>query len=221
MKKLFFSLSVFMVCCCCFSKQIEKFAVKNINNNPREAFFYVKQVEKFYPLLWKGKAKSLKGDNIEEFWKDQDAIVNFKINQIKAGGALEKRWKIATQQGFFNLMEEAFKAPLKNVVDLGNETAKNDSPSQKVIATLLVSRYIYYLQILRLAEKNRWEEVIHNLAVWENAVSVVRPNELFKNNIMRIINHILATYKIPEPQKDIVLKLKKKLEKQVPVAEKQ
>lgn len=205
MKKLYLLPLILIACCYSFSAQGEKLSADNIANNPQEAFYYLKQLEEYYSLLWDGKDKDLKKYNIDESAKEQKSIIHhFKIDEIRTGGAQDERLKIAEKRGFFNLMEKVSNAPLKTTVDLENI-------NYKITGTLLVSKYIYYLKILRLAQKNEWEKVAHNLTVWTNAISIIKTNGTLNKEIKRLIEHLLANYEIPDKEKKIILELKERL----------
>ncbi len=181
---------------------------EKITNNPKEAYFYVKQLESYYPLLWTGEDKSIKGYNTDESAMEQNSIYDFKIDKIRNNGPQDKRLKIAEGRGFFQLLEKAFNAPLKTVVDIRGKHGSSEF-NYKLAGTLLVSKYIYYLKILRLANEKQWEKVAHNLKVWTNAIAVIKPNGTHKKGVKRLIDHLLTNYKIPDKEKKIILKLQK------------
>lgn len=113
--------------------------VNKIANDPKEAYFYLKQIESYYPLLWKGEDENLKGYSIDESAKEQKSIYYFKIDNIRTNGPQDKRLKIAEERGFFKLIEKAFNAPSKTVVDIRGG-AESKSFNYKLAGTLLVSK---------------------------------------------------------------------------------
>lgn len=214
MKKLCSAFAVFMLFCCDFFAQTEASGINDIANNPQEAFYYIKQLETFYPLLWKGESESLKDYRVDAYGEERDAICTFQIAEIRIGGPLDERRKIAEQQGFFTLMKNAADAPRKSVVDLRETLSDTRGSAHKIIATLLICRYIYYLQILQQAERGEWTDVARHLTSWASVISTVRPNGTFQVHLEKLLDHLLAKYSIPDREKNTLLTLKKRLSDQ-------
>jgi hypothetical protein len=209
MKKLYLLPLILLACCYSFSAQGEKLSTDNIANNPQESFYYINQLEKHYPLLWKHENKELDKFDIAEKTKEYNAIYLFKINEIKPDGYIVKLASLAKQDGIFTLLEKAYQAPLKTIADIGNYDKSPVEFKQKLASSLLQLKYIYYYKILKQSEEGKWEEVVKDLTIWANAFLVINNNKTFTKSISRLIIHLIENYKIPDKEKEAILKLEK------------
>ncbi len=138
-------------------------SIDKIANNPEEAYFYIKQLKSYFPLLWEGKGSER--FDISERTREHNDIYFFRIDKIKPNGPIAALSMIADKRGFFKLLEKAYQAPLKNVGDIGNYDDFPIEFKQKLAGALLQLKYIYYFKILKLAKENRWVILTKDLII--------------------------------------------------------